>query len=300
MRELLILSGKGGTGKTTVSSSFIKLSETKTFADCDVDAPNLHLSVGISGGHKTKSDFYGMDKAEIDNDKCVSCGKCMKFCRFNAIEHNGNYKINLYKCEGCGVCSAICPAKCINMTKYASGKLTLYKNGKTFSSAELKTGAGVSGKLVSEVKKQMRENAVPCDFSIIDGSPGIGCPVIASLSGVSAVIIVTEPTLSGLSDLKRIVETAAAFQPKMGVIINKYDVNTAICTDITKFCNGINVDVLGKIPYDKNVGRAINNGLTAVDVECPAGNAIKNIYKKTTALILKQEKENINENSSSK
>lgn len=287
MKELLILSGKGGTGKTTVSSAFIKLSQTKTFADCDVDAPNLHLSVKIDNKKKNDSDFYGMDKAEIDQSKCVSCGECMKRCRFNAIEYGEKYTVNSYRCEGCGVCSAVCPANCISMNKYVSGKLTLYKNGSAFSSAVLRTGAGVSGKLVSEVKKQMRENAVPCDFSVIDGSPGIGCPVIASLSGVSAVVIVTEPTLSGLSDLKRIVAIAAAFQPKMGVIINKFDVNVSICNDIIDYCNSIDIEVLGKIPYDKNVGYAINNGFSAVDIDCPAGKAIKNIYEKTKTLILK-------------
>lgn len=285
MKELLILSGKGGTGKTTVASSFIRLSEASTYADCDVEAPNLHLAVNARGGRH--EDFSGMGKAEIDAEKCVSCGECARRCRFGAIEErDGVPSVDAFACEGCGVCELVCPAGAVSMVPSVSGTLSLYENGSVFSTAKLRTGAGVSGKLVSAVKRNMRDRARPGPFAIIDGSPGIGCPVIASLSGAHAVLMVAEPTLSGLSDLRRVMKTAEAFRPAIGVVVNKWDVNPSICEKIRKYCLDAGAAWLGGIPFDPAVPEAVNEGKTAVDRDCPAGRAIREIYKKTIDSLL--------------
>ncbi|MEM5769983.1 MAG: 4Fe-4S binding protein, partial [Bacillota bacterium] len=219
MKQLLILSGKGGTGKTTLAGAFIKLSGAKAYADCDVDAPNLHL-VMHQPGKVRRSDYYGLPKAEINPDLCVECDLCRKNCRFEAIERNPAYKVNMYACEGCGVCEAVCPMGAVSLQPAVAGKLMLSVADTVFSTAQLKMGSGTSGKLVTEVKKQLREADIGADWAIIDGSPGIGCPVIASLSGVDMVLIVAEPSISGISDMERIIKTAEKFQVRMAVCIN--------------------------------------------------------------------------------
>ena len=184
MRQLLILSGKGGTGKTTIASAFIKLSKAKAYADCDVDAPNLHLITAQSAEQK-KTDYYGLPKAEINLELCIECDECRQNCRFDAITLDKKYKVNPFACEGCGVCEAVCPVEAITLKPDVAGELMLYTNeGEVFSTAQLKMGSSTSGMLVTEVKKQMKSAAALTNLAIIDGSPGIGCPVIASLSGV--------------------------------------------------------------------------------------------------------------------
>ena len=175
MKELLILSGKGGTGKTTIAGAFIKLAQAQAFADCDVDAPNLHLSMELKDEAKVK-DFYGMDKAYINQDKCISCGICKENCKFEAINYDGDknkYTINPYGCEGCSVCQFLCPEDAISMEKDVAGQLILYDKEQIFSTAKLKMGSGNSGLLVSEVKKQIKSTDRSIEFAIIDGSPGI-------------------------------------------------------------------------------------------------------------------------------
>lgn len=256
MKQLLVLSGKGGTGKTTVSSALIALSKARSFADCDVDAPNLHI---VTAQHimPAKSNYYGFQKACIDKDKCIQCGECEKSCHFSAIH---NCVVNTTECEGCALCTEICPVNAIEMKDFVSGELLLYKDkDMTFSSAKLNTGCGASGKLVTAVKKQQRENSNNADFAIIDGSPGIGCPVIASITGVSMVLIVAEPTVSGLHDIKRIIETAQKLHTKCVVCINKYDVNEQKSEEIEQYCNSVGVVMAGRIPYDKTVPIAVNN-----------------------------------------
>jgi MinD superfamily P-loop ATPase len=178
MKQLLILSGKGGTGKTTVASAFIKLSVAKAYADCDVDAPNLHLVMAQDAAPE-RTDYYGMPKAEIDADRCTGCGLCKENCRFDAISGGNGFKVDPFACEGCGVCEAVCPANAVSLKPAIAGELTLYAGeGKVFSTARLKMGSGTSGKLVTEVKKKMRSAASPdTSLAIIDGSPGIGCPL---------------------------------------------------------------------------------------------------------------------------
>ncbi|NMA67505.1 MAG: 4Fe-4S binding protein, partial [Clostridiaceae bacterium] len=171
MKQLLILSGKGGTGKTTVASAFIKLSKAKAYADCDVDAPNLHLITEQSSDPKI-TDYYGLPKAQINPELCIECDMCRQNCRFDSIFVDEKYKVDTFACEGCGVCEYVCPAEAVTLKLAIAGKLMLYKNEKeVFSTAQLKMGSGNSGKLVTEVKKQMKTEAINTEFAIIDGSP---------------------------------------------------------------------------------------------------------------------------------
>lgn len=282
MKQLLILSGKGGTGKTTIATSFIKLGEIKAFADCDVDAPNLHLLMKEFNDFE-RSDYYGMDKADIDLNKCIKCGKCIDICRFNAINYNGDYSIDKYNCEGCGVCEYICPEDAISMVKYIAGETKVFKDETIFSSAKLKMGSGNSGLLVSTVKKNLIKEAVKkenLDIAIIDGSPGIGCPVIASLSGVDAVLLVVEPSISGISDMKRIIDTSKRFKLPIMVCINKYDTNLEKTDEIEKYSLKNNLELVGKIPFDKEVINILNKGKSVIEEENLAGVSIREMYKK--------------------
>lgn len=282
MKQLLILSGKGGTGKTTIATSFIKLGEIKAFADCDVDAPNLHLLMKEFNDFE-RSDYYGMDKADIDLNKCIKCGKCIDICRFNAINYNGDYSIDKYNCEGCGVCEYICPEDAISMVKYIAGETKVFKDETIFSSAKLKMGSGNSGLLVSTVKKNLIKEAVKkenLDIAIIDGSPGIGCPVIASLSGVDAVLLVVEPSISGISDMKRIIDTSKRFKLPIMVCINKYDTNLEKTDEIEKYSLKNNLELVGKIPFDKEVINILNKGKSVIEEENLAGASIREMYKK--------------------
>ena len=292
MKQLLILSGKGGTGKTTVASAFIRLSEAKAYADCDVDAPNLHLILGqaISPTHH---DYYGMPKAEICSERCTECGQCEQACRFDAISFDDGYKVDPFSCEGCGVCEAICPADAIVLTPAVAGDLMLYaKDDTMFSTAQLKMGSGTSGKLVTEVKTQLR-SSVPEEttLAIIDGSPGIGCPVIASLSGVDLVLIVAEPSLSGISDMTRILQTAKQFQVTAAVCINKYDTNLANSETIESICQAEGIPFVGKIPFDPDAVTAINRGLTIVDLPCPSGAAATDVFRRTMQFLFHERDE---------
>lgn len=285
MKQLLILSGKGGTGKTTIAGAFIKLSQVNAYADCDVDAPNLHLVMAQSV-EAIRSDYDGLPKAEIDANLCIQCGKCHQNCRFDAISADAPYKVDPFACEGCGVCQAVCPTGAISLIPAVAGELKLYKDGaNVFSTAQLKMGSGTSGKLVTEVKKQMKDAAGNAELAIIDGSPGIGCPVIASMSGVNMVLIVTEPTVSGISDMERIIKTAGTFRTRTAVCINKYDVNPENAQKVESYCEKIGIPFTGRIPYDPQAVIAVNNGLTIADVDCASGRAVKDVYEKTIRLI---------------
>ncbi|MEA4924337.1 MAG: ATP-binding protein [Syntrophomonadaceae bacterium] len=284
MKQLLVLSGKGGTGKTTVASAFIKLAQAKVYADCDVDAPNLDLVLNQPSAPQ-RTDFYGLPKAEIDPDLCLECGRCRQYCRFDAIKADGIYEVDYYACEGCGVCEAVCPAGAIAFNPAVAGELRLYRNGTVFSTAQLKMGSGNSGKLVTAVKKQMRSVITAARLAIIDGSPGIGCPVIASLSGVDMVLIVAEPSVSGISDMERIIETARIFKIKMAACINKYDTNLTNTSKIETFCRQNQLPLVGKIPFDPEVVKAVNSGQTMIDLDCTAGQAAREVFRQTRLLL---------------
>lgn len=278
MKQLLILSGKGGTGKTTVASAFIKLSEAKKYADCDVDAPNLHLLMG-GGREPERKDYYGMPKASIDSSLCTRCDACRKSCRFDAI--GADYRVDAFSCEGCGVCRLVCPCDAVSLIDDIAGELMLYEleKGAVFSTARLNMGSGTSGKLVAEVKKQLRQAKGRADFAVIDGSPGIGCPVIASISGADTVLIVAEPSVSGLSDMDRIIKTAEVFKMKIAVCTNKWDTNTEISRLIEEFCQQRHIPFVGRIPFDGQAVKAINAGLSITDIDCQAGRAVRKVYE---------------------
>ena len=288
MQQLLILSGKGGTGKTTVASALIRLSETRAYADCDVDAPNLHLIMAEPQEAPDVVPYDGLPKAEIDPTLCQNCGRCQALCRFSAItKTDGHYQVDAYACEGCAVCQAFCPAKAVTMVPARIGELRLYQNERrVFSTARLQMGSGASGKLVTEVKRRMREASDPREpMAVIDGSPGIGCPVIASVSGVSLVLIVTEPTLSGLSDLKRLVQTTRRLGVPACVCINRYDVSLTHTEAIEAFCQEEQLPYLGRIPFDPLASQAINQGLSVVELSSPAGDALRQIYQRLMTLL---------------
>lgn len=287
MKQLLILSGKGGTGKTTIASSFIKLLNAKAYADCDVDAPNLHL-ITNHNSQPVYSDYYGLPKAFIDPNLCKKCGLCKSHCRFDAIQYTDEYKIDPLACEGCGVCKEICPSHAISLVPQTAGDLILYEGDEVFSTAKLKMGSGTSGKLVTEVKKQLvsASSNINTALAIIDGSPGIGCPVIASLSGVDMVLIVAEPSISGINDMQRIIDTANKFQLCVAVCINKFDTNINNSKKIKTFCENNNIPFVGTIPFDNAAVKAINSGQSIVDIDCPAGNSVKEVFKNTICIII--------------
>lgn len=283
MKRLLLLSGKGGTGKTTLSAAFVKLSQAKAVADCDVDAPNLHLVVAPHG-EGGDFDFLGGDKAVVDATRCAGCGQCEANCRFGAIRVvDGVARVNEYACEGCGVCAYLCPA--ISMEQDIAGTRTLYKGEKVFSTATLKMGRGTSGKLVTDVKLAMLQNAPECDLAIVDGSPGIGCPVIASISGMDMVLVVAEPSESGLSDLERLVKSARTFGAKLAVCVNKYDQSPQHAEAIRAYCALEGLPFVGMVPFDAEAVQAANTGHTLVDTPSPAARAVKAIYKNVVQLL---------------
>ena len=286
LKKLLILSGKGGTGKTTTSAAFIRFSQARAFADCDVDAPNLHLVEELEG-EPERYVYAGSEKARVDLDRCIGCGRCKTVCRFGAVRVREDRKceINEYACEGCGVCAHVCPRNAIALEEDIAGSQAVYKGERTFSTAMLKMGRGNSGKLVSSVKLALYKNAPDTELAIIDGSPGIGCPVISSISGVDLVLIVAEPSLSGLSDLTRLVKTAESFQTQAAVCVNKWDVSPEQTEAIRAFCGENGVPFLGTVPFDPMASAAINDGKSLAEVDCPAREALKQVYRRAMELL---------------
>lgn len=289
MKKLLILSGKGGTGKTTTAAAFIAFSKAKAFADCDVDAPNLHLIMDIEGSCVHR-DYLGSQKAVIDTQRCTLCGLCQAKCRFDAIQiEDGHFKVNQMACEGCGVCDYLCPENAVSMEEDVAGELSLYQNGRLFSTASLRMGRGNSGKLVTEVKKPLMKNDMEWELAVIDGSPGIGCPVIASVSGVDLVLIVTEPSISGISDMKRVLKTINHFDTKAVVCVNKGDTCPENTRFIEEYCKEQTIPYMGTIPYDSMVSKAINKGVSIAQIDCPAKDALQKIYKNVLEELYKEE-----------
>ena len=290
MKQVLVLSGKGGTGKTTVAAALIELSGCLAFADCDVDAPNLRLAMPRLTEFG-KSDYYGLGKASIDPEKCIRCGLCGKHCAFGAIR---DCKVDEFECEGCGVCAELCPANAVAMRDAVSGQTELYRdNEKVLSTARLRMGGGASGKLVTAVKRQLVRESTGAEIAILDGSPGIGCPVIASISGVDFVLLVAEPTVSGLHDLNRILETVRHFGVACAVCINKYDVAPDVAGEIERFCGGLTVPVVGRIPFDGTVVKAVNRCQSIASYpDSPAGRAVAAIWDRISERLSGENKNN--------
>lgn len=271
MKEIVIISGKGGTGKTSITASFAYLGGKDIIvADCDVDAADMHLL--MQPDREISEDFYSGFLAEIDQEKCIKCGKCSEICRWNAIPVIDNkYVVQPLDCEGCGYCALVCPRDAIAMNEQNVGKwyLSNVKTGTKMVHAKLGIGAENSGKLVAKVKNEAKAIAEreEKEIIIVDGSPGIGCPVVSSLSGASYVVLVTEPSVSGIHDLKRVYELVTKFGIKAGCIINKADINVNKTNDIHKFLEDEKIDFIASIPYDENFTKAMTMGKTIVEYD---------------------------------
>ena len=264
MKQLTIISGKGGTGKTTIAAAFASLAKDAVIADCDVDAADMHLI--LQPEILETIDFTGLDVASIDEMLCVKCGKCRDACRFDAI--SDDITINIYECEGCGVCEYVCPEGAVSMVERKAGDAYISKTRfGPMAHARLGIGEEASGKLVSFVRNNARTLAEKHnkEMIIIDGPPGTGCAVIASITGVDMLVVVTEPSVSGIHDLERVLGVAGHFNIPAVVCVNKYDINEENVMLIEKYCSENGVEVVGKFPYDDTPTKAMLVEKTVVE-----------------------------------
>jgi MinD superfamily P-loop ATPase len=263
MKEIVVLSGKGGTGKTTIVGSLAALADRKVLADCDVDAADLHLL--LSPVNRQQNEFWSGQVAHIDMDRCNQCGLCQELCRFNAIT---DFRVDAASCEGCGFCSHVCPTEAIRMKENMAGYW--YISDTSYGPlvhARLGIAQENSGKLVALVRQQARRLAEEgkFDYIISDGPPGIGCPVISSLSGAGLALLVTEPSLSGMHDLDRVLGVCQHFGVPAAVCINKHDLNEENARQIESQCYGQGVEIVGRVPFDNVVTESIVQGVPLVE-----------------------------------
>lgn len=266
MKELVIISGKGGTGKTSVTAALASLGGSMVLADCDVDAADLHLV--LAPDTKRTEPFVSGELARIDPDACTHCGECREHCRYNAIDDS--YRVTIESCEGCGVCAYVCPAGAAVMEPRLCGDwYTSETRFGTMVHARLGIGEENSGKLVTTVRKAAKEIAEErqVDLMLTDGPPGIGCPVIASLGGADMALAVAEPTNCAVHDLERVRKLAAHFDIPLMVVINKADINTELVDDIRQFCRMENVEVAGELPYHRGFTQAQLAGQSVVEFD---------------------------------
>jgi len=263
MKEIVVLSGKGGTGKTSIVGSLAALASSKVMADCDVDAADLHLLLRPEA--KESNEFWSGQVALIDTEKCTECGLCQELCRFHAIE---DFQVDPVSCEGCGFCSHVCPVEAISMQENMAGHwfISQTRYGPLVH-AKLGIAQENSGKLVTVVRRNARMLAERqgVDYILSDGPPGIGCPVISSLSGANLVLLVTEPTLSGIHDLERVLGVCRHFGVPPVVCINKYDINEENSRRIEGYCTEQGIEVVSKIPFDNVVTEAMVEGVPVVE-----------------------------------
>jgi MinD superfamily P-loop ATPase len=273
-KEVTVISGKGGTGKTTVTASLAQLAKNKVLADNDVDAADLHLL--LAPRVRDVHDFVGGTKATIDPSDCIGCGRCAEACHFNAIRFDGpandlvqhTYRIEPLACEGCGLCPLVCPTNTIKSEQNVTGRW--YVSGTEYgpmAHARLGIAEENSGRLVAQVRRRAAELAGELGKELIlgDGPPGTGCPVIASVSGSDLVLIVTEPTVSGVHDMERVMKLAAHFGVKVAVVINKADLNAKQGERIAKLADEHGAPVIGRIPFDRAVNDALMAGKTVLE-----------------------------------
>ena len=284
MKEIVVLSGKGGTGKTSLTASFASMAEQAVFADCDVDAADLHLVLNPT--IKEKHIFTSGHEAVIRKEDCSGCDLCRDYCRFGAIIHDeesGEYSIDPTACEGCGVCVYFCPDKCIDFPDRECGEW--YHSDTRFGAmvhARLGIAAENSGKLVSLVRNEARKVAKEQDAKLllVDGPPGIGCPVIASITGADHLVLVTEPTLSGKHDIERVMKLAKHFALPVSLCVNKWDINPSVTEEIETLAQVYNADVLGRISYDKRITEAQIAGKSVIEMgESTVSEEIQHIWK---------------------
>ncbi len=284
MKQILVLSGKGGTGKTTVSGAFARLASACATADCDVDAADLHIILAPEPAPREK--YYGGKKAAIDAAKCVSCGRCREVCRFEAVSCEP-YRISPHSCEGCGVCSWNCPAGAITFTDTLSGTWSVSGSRfGVFAGARLEPAEENSGKLVATLKTAAVKaaEAAGVKYLILDGSPGIGCPVLASLGGVAAVVVVAEPTVSGRHDFMRLAELLRQQGLKGFLLVNKCDLNPEETEKLEAAASGFGFGLLGRVPFDTGVVKALLARKTLGEAEAsPASAAVAAAWGKLTS-----------------
>ena len=279
-----VLSGKGGTGKTTVVAALSELTKNVIKVDCDVDAPNLYLF--YKGMDVEKKNFYGGKKAKINKSLCIECEICEEVCKFGAIK---NWTIDPFSCEGCGACTLVCPQNAIKLVDEKTADTFITKTDKgIISRAMMGIGSDGSGKLVTELRKNAKRFTENNSIIILDGSPGIGCSVIASITDTDIALIVTEPTRSGLDDLKRILELAEHFETQVMICVNKYDINPDMTSQIENFAREKNLFVVGKIPFDKLLMKSVNTLKPITEfAESPARKAIEEMWVRMNSLMKK-------------
>ncbi|WP_048601826.1 ATP-binding protein [Rubeoparvulum massiliense] len=251
--ELAVVSGKGGTGKTTIVAALAQLAQQHvTLVDADVDAPNLYLMV--KGDPIHHESFSGEQQAVVNPANCLRCGRCNHVCHFDAI-HFGN--VDPWLCEGCGACTLVCPTNAIQLQPEETAEIEVIKNDeRLLIRAQMKLGGEGSGKLIAQLRKVAKTHAPAETLTIIDGSPGIGCAVISSITGVNHVLIITEPTHSGLADLQRITQLCEHFTIPASVCINQYDLNEVVYEKVQAYCEAHSLPILGEIPFDPAVRQA--------------------------------------------
>jgi len=286
IKELVIISGKGGTGKTSVTASFAMLAENAVMADCDVDAADLYLI--LQPDIKHREEFKSGHLASIRPEDCIGCGECFNLCRFGAVRQSEQetdesaYRIDPFACEGCGVCVRFCPEKAIDFDEQVCGEwfVSDTRHGPMVH-AKLGIGAENSGKLVSVVRQEARKQAerLGKNLIMVDGPPGIGCPVIASLTGVSMVLVVTEPTVSGEHDLERVLALTRHFKIPAAVCVNKWDLNPAMTRRIEKKAVDVQAEIAGRIRFDPAVTTAQINALATVEQESNAAADIRQLWE---------------------
>lgn len=280
--EIAVISGKGGTGKSSISSAFVSVAKSAVVVDCDVDASNLYLL--FSPLCKEEEVFVSGSHAVVNNDKCTNCNTCIDLCRFDAISKvDGKIRISESACDGCYLCSRVCPVQAIKMIP--ADKSRMYAGTFRYGDmvyGRLAPGEENSGKMVNLLREKAKRYVEDYGYDtiILDGPPGIGCPVISTITGVDKVVVVTEPTLSGFLDMKRVIEVVCRFSVRISVIVNKYDLNPDICEQIDKWCEEMEIPVVAHLPFDAQIVEAMIAGKTIIEYnkDCEVSRLIENAY----------------------